>query len=52
MSKIEEIVALNTIPLTKEKKIDKIKVLSVATIFSEAIERIYGDISLSTLFDD
>lgn len=49
-SAIKELVVLNTVPLTEEKKIDKIKVLSVAAIFAEAIERIYGDISISTLF--
>lgn len=49
-SPIRELVTLNTIPLSKEKMIDKITVLSVADVFAEAIERIYGDISISTLF--
>ena len=49
-SPIKELVTLNTIPLSKEKQIDKITVLSVADVFAEAIERIYGDISISTLF--
>ncbi|NLM10090.1 MAG: ribose-phosphate diphosphokinase [Clostridiaceae bacterium] len=49
-SPIKELVTLNTIPLRKEKRIDKITVLSVADVFAEAIERIYGDISISTLF--
>lgn len=49
-SHIKELVILNTIPLAENKKIDKIKELSVAGIFAEAIERIYGDISISTLF--
>lgn len=47
---INELVMLNTIPLAEEKKLDKITTLSVAPIFAEAIERIYGDISISTLF--
>jgi ribose-phosphate pyrophosphokinase len=50
-SMIKEMVVLNTIPLPKGKPVSKIKQLSVATLFSEAIERIYGDISISTLFD-
>ena len=50
-SPISELVVLDTIPLTKEKQIDKIKVLSVAPIFAEAIKRIYGDVSLSEMFD-
>lgn len=49
-SSIRELVTLNTIPVTGDKKIDKITSLSVANIFAEAIERIYGDISISTLF--
>lgn len=49
-SSIKELVTLNTIPLTKDKKISKITTLTVADVFAEAIERIYGDISISTLF--
>lgn len=49
-SQMKELVMLNTVPLPKEKELDKIRVLSVAGIFAEAIERIYGDISISTLF--
>lgn len=49
-SPIKELVTLNTVPIPKEKRIDKITVLSVADVFAEAIERIYGDISISTLF--
>jgi ribose-phosphate pyrophosphokinase len=49
-SPIKELVMLNTIPLPEEKKMDKITVLSVADIFAEAIECIYGNISISTLF--
>ena len=37
-------------PAWKEKMISKITILSVADILAEAIERIYGDISISTLF--
>lgn len=49
-SPIKELVILNTIPLREDKPTDKITSLSVAPIFAEAIERIYGDISISTLF--
>jgi len=45
------VVITNTIPLPPEKKIDKIKVLSVAPIFGEAIIRIYEDLSVSELFE-
>jgi len=49
-SDIKELVLLNTIPLQPKKQIEKIKVISVASVFAEAIERVYGDISISTLF--
>lgn len=49
-SAIKELVSLNTIPLTPEKRLPNIVQLSVAPIFAEAIERIYGDVSISTLF--
>ncbi|MDK2801731.1 MAG: ribose-phosphate pyrophosphokinae [Clostridiales bacterium] len=49
-SPIKELIILDTIPLPEEKKIDKIKTLSVAPVFAEAIERIYEDLPVSTLF--
>ncbi len=49
-SPIKELITLNTITLPEEKRIAKITQISVADIFGEAIERIYGDISISTLF--
>lgn len=50
-SAIKELVMLDTIQLKEEKQIEKIKILSVAPIFAEAIKRIYEDISVSKLFD-
>lgn len=49
-SPISELLVLDTISLPEEKKIDKIKTMSVAPVFAEAIERIYEDLSVSTLF--
>ena len=49
-SPIKELVCLNTIELPPEKIMKKTKVISVAPIFAEAIERIYEDISVSPLF--
>jgi len=50
---LAEIVYLNTIPLSGEKKAiaPKLVQLSISGLFAEAIERIYGDKSVSTLFD-
>lgn len=50
-SRVKEIVVLNTIALPEEKKIDKIKTLSVAPVFAEAIKRIYEDLSVSIIFE-
>ena len=50
-SAIKELVLLNTIPLPDSKKIDKIKLLSVAPLFAEAMIRIFTNDSISRLFD-
>ena len=50
-SPIKELTILDTIPLTNDKKLDKINVLPVAPVFTEAIARIYEETSVSTLFD-
>jgi len=47
---LKELVVTNTIPLSKEKQIDKIKVLSVAPLLGEAIIRVHKDLSVSELF--
>jgi len=47
---IKELVMLNTIPMPQGKPVSKLTSLSIAAIFAEAIERIYGDISISTIF--
>ncbi len=49
-SPIKELICLNTIELPQEKIMEKTKILSVAPMFAEAIERIYEDLSVSTLF--
>ncbi len=50
-SAIEELIVLNTIHLPNEKIIPKIKELTVADIFADAINRIHEGISVSKLFD-
>lgn len=50
-SPIKELTILDTIPLPEEKRLNKINVLSIAAVFTEAIARIYEEISVSTLFD-
>lgn len=50
-SDLEELVISNTVPLPKEKQIDKIKVVSIAPLFAEAIKRIDQAQPLGDLFD-
>ena len=49
-SAIEELALLNTIPAIDPSLSPKIKYLSVGPMFSEAIERIYQETSISKLF--
>lgn len=50
-SAIEELVILNTIPIPEEKKIEKMRFLSVAPLFAEAMTRVFTNGSISKLFD-
>lgn len=51
-SRIEELIVLDTINLNREALASKkIKKLSVATVFAEAIRRIFNNDSVSRLFD-
>lgn len=50
-SKINEVVVTNTIPVPEDKRIDKIKVLSIAPYFAEAIKRVNESIALGDLYD-
>lgn len=49
-SVIENVVLLDTIALSEEKRLDKFTTLTVAPVFSEAIERIYEDKPVSIMF--
>lgn len=50
-SVIEEVVVCNTIPIPKEHLGGKIKVVSVAPLFANAIANVYNNESVSELFD-
>ena len=49
-SELKELVVTDTIPIPEERRIAKIKVLSVAPLFAEAIRRIHNEESLNVLF--
>ncbi len=50
-SAIKELVMTNTVPLLQEKRIDKIKVISIAELFAEAIKKINEATSIGELFE-
>jgi len=50
-SPIKELVVTNTIPIEPEKMIDKIKVVSIAPLFAEAIKRLNEGAPLGDLFE-
>ena len=49
-SPISKVYLLDTIPMSEDKLIDKIEVLPVAKMFSEAIKCVYEETSISKLF--
>jgi ribose-phosphate pyrophosphokinase len=50
-SVIEKVVTTNTLPLPPEKQIDKIEVLSVASIVADAISAVFEESSVSEIFE-
>ncbi len=50
-SKLDKVVITNTLPLPPEKRIDKIEVLSAAGIIADAIDAVFEDTSVSSIFD-
>jgi ribose-phosphate pyrophosphokinase len=48
---IKQVVITDTIPLRRDRALEKIKVLSVAPLLGEAIKRIHRNESVSRLFD-
>jgi ribose-phosphate pyrophosphokinase len=49
-SVIEKVVSTNTVPLPPEKQIDKIEVLSIASVIADAIDAVFEDTSVSEIF--
>lgn len=51
-SDLKELVITNTIPLPEKKKCNKIKVVSIAPLFAQAVMRIHMGQGIGELFDD
>jgi len=50
-SPLEELIVTNTVPIPKDRRHQKITILSVAPLLGEAIQRIHFERSISSLFD-
>jgi ribose-phosphate pyrophosphokinase len=50
-SPVKEVVVTDTLPVGKEKKLDKITVLPIAPLLGEAIRRIHTGLSVGALFE-
>jgi ribose-phosphate pyrophosphokinase len=50
-SRISEIVVTNTLPIMNEKRIDNLTVLSIAPLIARAINEVFSDGSVTSLFD-
>ena len=51
-SNIKKLVVTNTIPMTKEKMLPNIEVLSIGQLLADAINRIHNEESISVLFNN
>ncbi len=49
-SPIDSLITTNSIDIPKEKKIEKLKIISCAKLFSDVINRVYNNQSISELF--
>ena len=50
-SRISEIIVTNTLPVPQEKRIDKLTVLSIAPLIARAINEVFSEGSVTSLFD-
>ena len=50
-SRVSEVIVTNTLPITDEKRFDKLTVLSIAPLLARAITEVFSDGSVTSLFD-
>ncbi|GAI03434.1 unnamed protein product, partial [marine sediment metagenome] len=48
---VKEVIVTDTIPVTNNKKLDKITVLPIAPLLGEAIHRIHTGLSVGAMFE-
>jgi ribose-phosphate pyrophosphokinase len=49
-SRLKELVVTDTVPIADDKRIPKMKVLSMASLIGEAIHRIHAGLSVGAMF--
>ena len=49
-SPLTRVVVTNTLPISEEKRIEKLKVVSVAKLIADAIDAVFEDTSVSEIF--
>jgi ribose-phosphate pyrophosphokinase len=50
-SRISEVIVTNTLPIADDKRFDKLTVLSIAPLVGRAINEVFTDGSVTSLFD-
>jgi ribose-phosphate pyrophosphokinase len=50
-SRISEVIVTNTLPIPDDKQFDKLTVLSIAPLIARAINEVFTDGSVTSLFD-
>ena len=50
-SRVSEVIVTNTLPISNEKRFDKLTVLSIAPLIARAIREVFSDGSVTSLFD-
>jgi ribose-phosphate pyrophosphokinase len=50
-SRVSEVVVTNTLPISGDKRFDKLTVLSIAPLLARAINEVFSDGSVTSLFD-
>ncbi|MDR3116874.1 MAG: ribose-phosphate diphosphokinase, partial [Bifidobacteriaceae bacterium] len=48
----EKVIVTNSLPIPKEKRFDKLEIVSVAPILAKALKAIFAEKSVASLFDD